>query len=142
MGKEGSEIIAIDDIGSVVEQSKEDEELLVIKNVTIVSVPYLDTYKSCLQCKEPQNLPLGKCSKTECMMLQRYELCTEHTSAKLMLMYDDDGERRSLQTYAYGDVMHQIAGCGDLSPEGLLKRGNFTLMTLIKEKYIMKDVNE
>ena len=48
MGKEGS---AIDDIGSVVEQSKEDEDLLVIKNVAIIGVPYLETYKSCLQCK-------------------------------------------------------------------------------------------
>ena len=145
MAKEGSRIIAIDDIGGVVEQTKEDEELLLIQNVSIVGIPYLDTYKSCLKCKarvEPQTPPLRKCSKADCMMLQRYDLCTEHTSAKLMLMYDDEGERKSVQAYAYGEVVRQIAGCGDLSAEGLLKRGDFASMTLMREKYIIKDVIE
>ena len=36
MAKEGSEIIAIGDIGGVVEQSKEDEGLLLIQNVSIL----------------------------------------------------------------------------------------------------------
>ena len=76
------------------------------------------------------------------MMLQRYDLCKEHTAAKLMMMYDDKGERKSVQAYAYGEVVHRIAGCGDLSAEGLLKRGHFASMTLMKEKYISKDVNE
>ena len=64
MAKEGSEITAIDDIGCVKEQ-KSEEELLVINNVAIVGVPFLDSYKSCLQCNarvEPETPPLGKCS--------------------------------------------------------------------------------
>ena len=117
-----------------------------INNVAIVGVPFLDSYKSCLQCNarvEPETPPLGKCSKPECMMLQRYDLCTENTSAKLMLMYDGkDGERRSIQTYACGEVVCQIAGAGELTQEGLLKRGNFSSITLIRDKYIIKDVNE
>ena len=57
----------------------------VIKNVTIIGVPHLDKYKACLQCKarvEAQTPPFGRCSKVDCMMMQRYNLCGEHTTAK------------------------------------------------------------
>ena len=46
-----------------------------------------------------------------------------------MVMYDDDGVQRRLLTYAFGEVMNKIAGNGNLSPEGLLKKGRFTSMT-------------
>ena len=90
MAKEGSEIIPIEDIGAVAEQGDKDDELWVINNVTVAGVPYFDTYKSCLQCKarvEPHTDRLGKCSKMECMMMQRFNLCPQHTTAKLMLLY-------------------------------------------------------
>ena len=144
MVREGSEIIEIDDIGSLVEGSEEEEELMEIKNVAIVGVPYLYSYKSCLQCKarvEPQTPPLGKCSKGECKMMQRYDLCTEHTSAKLMLMFDNDDDGKStLRAYAYGEIVQRMCGSGVLSAEGLLRTGNFKSITLIKDKYIIKDV--
>ena len=73
MCKENTEIILIDDIGVVVERSDDEDEISVIKNVTIIGVPHLDKYKACLQCKarvETQTPPLGRCSKVDCMMMQ------------------------------------------------------------------------
>ena len=90
MAKEGSEIIPSGDIGAVAEQGDRDDELWVINNVTVAGVPYFDTYKSCLQCKarfEPHTERLGKCSKMDCMMMQRFDLCPQHTTAKLLLLY-------------------------------------------------------
>ena len=78
MAKEGSEIIPIEDIGAVAEQGDRDDELWVINNVTVA---YFDTYESCLQCKariEPHTDCLGKCSKMDCMMMQRFDLCPSH----------------------------------------------------------------
>ena len=45
MSREGTEIILIDNIGVVAEQSDAEDE---IKNVTIIGVPRLDKYKACL----------------------------------------------------------------------------------------------
>ena len=48
---------------------------------------------------EPCTPPLGKCSKHDCEMLQRYDICSQHTSAELLFM-----EGRKMYTlYAYGD---------------------------------------
>lgn len=62
----GTEIIPIDDIGVVAERSDGEDEITMIKNITIIGVPHLDKYKGCLQCKarvEPLTPPLGRCSK-------------------------------------------------------------------------------
>ena len=128
MAKEGSEIIPIEDIGAVAEQRERNDELWVINNVTVAGVPYFDTYKSCLQCKarvEPHTDYLGKCSKMDCMMMQRFDLCPQHTTPKLMLLYDDDGEQRTVFAFAYGETVHQIAGGDDVSVEGLTESGTF-----------------
>ena len=116
MAKEGSEIIPIGDIGAVAEQGDRDDELWVINNVTVAGVPYFDTYKSCLQCKarvEPHTECLGKCSKMDCMMMQRFNLCPQHITAKLLLLYDEDGQQRTVFAFAYGETVHQIAS-GDV----------------------------
>jgi len=144
MAKEGSEIIPIEDRGRVAEKGERDDELWVINNVTVAGVPYFDTYKSCLQCKarvEPHTDRVGKCSKTDCMMMQRFDLCKQHTTAKLMLMYDGDGVQRMVSAFAYGDTIHQIAD-GDVSVEGLTDSGTFKSMTLVKDKDIIKDVKK
>ena len=139
MAKEGSEIIPIGDIGAVAEQGDRDDELWVIDDVTVAGVPYFDMYKSCLQCKarvEPHTKRLGKCSK--CMMMQRIDLCAEYTTAKLMLLYNDDGEKRTVFAFAYGETVRLIGGSNDVSVEGLMDSGNFKSMTL--ERYIIKKV--
>ncbi len=69
-----------------------------ISNVQIVGVLLLDSYKACLQCKarvEPMTPPLGKCSSMDCVMIQRYDLCTQNTTAKLQLMYTPVGEQQA-----------------------------------------------
>ena len=81
MLKESSQIIPIEDIGAVAEQGNRDDKLWVISNVTVTGVrgPYFETNKSCLQCKarvEPHSDRLGKCSKMDRMMMQRFNLCT------------------------------------------------------------------
>ena len=88
MGDEGAELIPIKDIGTVALQHNADPDCeVVLHDVTIVL--HLDTVRACLNCKgrvEPQMPPLGKCSRPDCRMMQRYDLCTEITTAKLMLM--------------------------------------------------------
>ena len=82
------------DIGEV-EQGDSDSEFehvnSEISEVQIIGVLQLDTYKECLQCKarvEPLALPLGKCSKADCAMMQRYDLCTNQLSAKLLVLHN------------------------------------------------------
>ena len=86
--KNASEIIKISDIGQVRDVTADDvdEEN---KNAQIIGVLQLDTYKICLRCKaraEPATPPLGRCSKSECAMLQRYDVYSQHLSAKLLVM--------------------------------------------------------
>ena len=94
MGGYATAIVLTDDIGEVHVASNIQIEEVTLKNVVIVGIPHLDTHKACLQCKarvEPLTPPLGRCSKRECKMLQRFDLCTDHTTAKLMLMHQVDG---------------------------------------------------
>lgn len=73
MPREGAEILPIADVGDV-EEVEDGSDIEVqqrreINNVTIIAVPYLDTYKACIRCKarvEPLSPPLGRCSKSEC----------------------------------------------------------------------------
>ena len=88
---------------------------------------------------EPHTERLGKCSKMECMMTQRYDLCPQHTTAKLMLVYEKDGEQRTVFAFAYGETVHQIAGVDDISVEVLTEAGTFKSMTLLKDR---KEVNK
>ena len=111
ISKEGTEITSIDDIGTVAQQSNA-EEVITLQNVTVIGVPHLDIYKGCLNCRarvEPLTPPLGRCSRSECLMMQRYDLCREITSAKLLLMYESEGKKKVIQCYAYDDVVHRMA---------------------------------
>ncbi len=76
------------------------------------------------------------------MMMQRFDLCSQHSMAKLMLLYDEDGQRRTVFAFAYGETIHQIAGGDDVSVEGLIESGAFKSMTLLKDKDIIKEVNK
>ena len=72
------------------EIENQEDEVSVIHQVTIVSVSALDIYKSCLLCRariKPMTQPLGKCSKAKCAMIQRYDLCLEKASAKILVQY-------------------------------------------------------
>ena len=91
---------------------------------------------------KPHTECLGKCSKMDCMMMQRFDLCPQHITAKLMLLYDKDGQQRTVFAFAYGENVHQIAGGNNVSVEGLTESGAFKSMTLLKDKDIIKEVNK
>ena len=96
--------------GAVAEEGDRDDELWVINNVTVAGVPYFDTYKSCLQSKarvEPHTDCLGKCSNMDFVMMQRFDLCPQETTAKFMLLYGEDGEQRKMFAFPYGETVHQ-----------------------------------
>ena len=74
--------------------------------------------KSCLKCKarvEPLTAPLGRCSKGDCAMMQRYDLCTEQLSAWLPVLHcTSASDNRFYKTvHAFGSVVQQLAGVGD-----------------------------
>ena len=120
MAKESSEIVPIEGIGAVVEGKEDrDDELWVIDDVTVAEVPYFDTYKSCKAQAEPHTDSLGKCSKIDCMMMQRYDLCQQYITAKLILVNQEDG-----QPFAYGDIVCQVARTDEVS-EGIRRHCKF-----------------
>ena len=73
-----------------------------IKNAQIVGVAQLDKYKACLRCKAP----VGRCSKSECDTLQRYDTCQDQLSARLMFL----SESKMVPLSAYGQVVRDLAG--------------------------------
>ena len=79
----------VEDIGNTVAYAPDlQENSTAITSAEIIAVPELDEYKGCLRCKarvEPLDSGLGQCSKKDCQMLQKYDVCPEHLSAKLML---------------------------------------------------------
>ena len=77
MQKQGSDTLYIENIGLVADH-EEEEPAEKITDTYIIGVPKLDSYKCCLRCKarvEPSETTLGRCSKPDCGMLQRYDVC-------------------------------------------------------------------
>ena len=87
---------------------------------------------------EPHTKRLGKCSKIDCMMKQRFDRCPQHIATKLMLLNEEDGQQRMAFPFVYGKTVHQIAGGNDVSVKGLTESGAFKSMTLLKDKDIKK----
>ena len=121
MPKDGATIAPIEDIGEV-EQPDDDSDLELlgsqVSNAQIIGVPQLESYKSCLKCKarvEPLTVPHGRCSKGDCAMMQRYDLCTEQLSARLLVLpCTSASNNRFYKTlHAFGSVVQQLAGVGD-----------------------------
>ena len=74
--------------GSKIELVPDNPTVTVDENMTpailLGAVLQLD---SCLHCKapvEPSSPPLGRCSKQDCAVLQSYNICSEHISAKII----------------------------------------------------------
>ena len=121
MPKEGATVKPIEDIGEVDRPEDDSDYELVgsqISNAQIIGVPQLDSYKMCLKCKarvEALTVPLGRCSKGDCAMMQRYDLCSEQLSARLLVLHhsstSDNKFYKSLQ--AFGSVVQRLAGVED-----------------------------
>ena len=70
--------------------SGDSEETFQLKSPTIIGVPELETYRVCLKCKsrvKEISETRGSCISSQCWMMQRYDVCPEFTSAKLLIMY-------------------------------------------------------
>lgn len=144
--KNQSLIEKIDDIGTVIaDKIDEDEEVSMTKQVKIIGVPILDVYKSYLLCKarvEPMTPPMGKCSKTECAMIQRYDMCPDQASANLLLQYQpDDDLTKLIQLSAFNKVLFEITNISpdeNLTCGALLTAPTFTSMMYFTDKKIIK----
>ena len=108
MGKEGSKVLDCEDIGEVVNDETYHDPDKELVDAQIIGVLKLDKYKACLRCKawvEPSSPPLGKCSKEGCGMLQKYDVCQEQLSAKLMFQ----SGAAVVSVYAYGKMVKDLA---------------------------------
>ena len=137
---EGAELIPIRDIGIVaLQHSANTDSEVVLRDVTIVGVLHLDTLRACLNCKgrvEPQTPPLGKCSRPDCRMMQRYDLCAEVT------MYKSDGQHKHIQVTAHGEQLQQIVGKNNnLTADLLLKSPPMKSITIFKNRKILHKVH-
>ena len=133
MQKEGSEMISIDDIADVDVVDEEDDEQT-LTNVSVVGIQKLDTYRSCLRCKariEPTDSTTGRCSKPDCLMLQRYDICKQQLSANLLFQCNSD----LISLYTNGVTLLQmtkLTKISEITEEVLLQLPQFSL---IKHKY-------
>ena len=109
-----------------------------INNVTVAGVPYFDLYKSCLQCKVRVKTNSDYLGQTR--LPDNTELCPQHSTAKLMLLYENERVHKPVFAFAYRETVKEIAGCDDVIVEVLAKIGTFKSITLVKEKDIIKDV--
>ena len=87
-----STIEKVDDITNVANASPNEEKKILL-NAQVVAVTHLATQKTCIRCgsrveENVNDSTLMRCSLASCMMLQKKEICTNHTSAKLMFMCD------------------------------------------------------
>ena len=134
MARDGSEIVSIPDIGEVLSDSDDDQNET-ITNVQIIGVLQLDSYKSCLRCKarvESTTPPLGRCTKSDCAMLQRFDICAPHMSAKLLLMSGIN----TYSLYAYGNIIKELASDNDIIETALLNVAKLLNITFDKNNFI------
>ena len=126
----------IDDIGAVVEGIDEDDEdgEVTLTNLQVIAVPVLDRYKSCLLCKarvEPSNPPLRECLK--CSTMQRYDLCADHFSARLMVR----SETKIVTVNAFGKTVEDLCDGDSVSRSALLSVAVIKELTINCNKVVV-----
>ena len=111
MSFKGSEIIPIGDIGEVC-QSPDETKSTQIYNATIIGVKDLGSNKICIRCNarvEPTKSNQGRCTKEDCRMLQRYDMCPNQLSAKVVVMSNS----KMYSLTAYSQTVKDLAGVGE-----------------------------
>ena len=105
--KDGASVAQVQDIGVVTLNDNSEDDETVIYKAQIVAVPQLNKYHACLRCKarvEPCDVPFGRCSREDCGMLQRYDICPSQISAKLLIMT----EGKFVTLFAYGKTILEL----------------------------------
>lgn len=112
--RDGSEIVAIADVGSV-QQIDGEDTVEQLSDAQILAVIQLDEYRGCPRCKarvEPQVYPFSRCSQAGCEMMQQSDECTEAISA--VVMY-------SCLSMRLGDLVKQLA---NVPPDAVVKEAD------------------
>ena len=78
---------------------------------------------------EPLESGLGRCSKEECQMLQKYDVCPEQSFAKLMFK----SGLRLLSLNVHGKTLKELAGVKDseVTEAKLLQVSSFISIILL-----------
>ena len=147
MPKNDFEITQIDNIENTVDPPTDENEHTTIKNVQVIGVHQLDSYKCCLQCKawvEPLTPPLGKCTKEDCTMMQLFDLCQDQTIARVLFRHQNDkGQWESITCSAFGDMVYQLANVHKDEPitkPDLLKGQKFQEVRFLTNKKIIVSI--
>lgn len=152
-----SELIQIADIGLVHRSQVPNStdgvaEEMVLKEVVIVGVASLETYKTCFKCRsrvELMKMPLGCCSRFECQMIQRYDLCQDLSTAKLVVMHSSNPEnqKKITQVHMHGEkTLREIVAVDDtpvqhITCDSLLCAPPIATMTVSKDTNIIQSIS-
>ena len=135
-----SEIVPTDDITDAVELEPvplaTESTYTSITNPRIAAVYKLQSFKICIRCHspvEPQAAPLGRCTKSDCGILQDYTLCDTTNVAELLVI---DGAKK-LILFAYDDCIAEIAGTPNPTEHQLLTAPLITQITYNQENKII-----
>ena len=138
--KDGCNIFPVSNISVIVVKPDEVDDRK-INNVQIVALPQLTKYKSCMHCKarvESSNPPFGRCSKENCNMYQKYDVCKMQLSVKLLFM-NNNGEQVAL--YAFGQTVLDLAKAREtevICEEAFLQLPPLSSITFNKQNMIIK----
>lgn len=136
--RNNSAITEIEDIGDVMDPEPEDmaavavSESEVLYGAEVVGVPKIESHKVCLRCKarvEPSTEKQGRCSSASCRMLQRYDVCFEVQTAKLLIV-SKSGSMMSVNVS--GTVLEEMAGA-EVTDEALISLPKFTKLSYNKD---------
>ena len=104
-------------MGIVKELDGEEDKLEELAAARVIAVMQLETYQACLRCKgqvEPLVSPFGRCSRSECKMMQRYDECTGQVVAKVMFKKPSGS---TLALHAFGNMVKKLADVSDTASE-------------------------
>ena len=139
MGRQGSKILDIEDIGEVCLPDAVAEDESEISEPQIVAIASQDSYSTCLRCSsrvDPITPPYSRC--TSCQMMQLLDACKEHETAKFMFLTTN---RQLITLSAVGNLLLDMAEF-DTSERNLMSLSfssikfnniNNTIMSFVKK---------
>lgn len=126
--KDGFEIIPIDDIGMVEDDTAEIVEEKILKSVSIVGVKSLETYDACYSCSgrvTAKDGDLGCCNR--CGSTQLLGHCKEQALARIHVQASND--RHTIHTLSvFSPILDEICGEDGVTLKNLLSSDTFNLV--------------
>ena len=79
-------------------------------------------------------------------MIQRYDLCTDQATARLLLMYkSSDNQQKYITCTAFGQLVMQLADLSsdkDVTPKALLSLPQLKSITYVSKQLIITDFEQ